>query len=109
MRLAIVLFAVSRLCLKSKGPDYNTFSPHYVLVESLPDNYSLTMMDEKTGRNVPNRGFHLRRYLRFPRTFAEVKKMGWKFVLLFILFYLIRDSILYLLIPYLIYKGVIAP
>ncbi len=51
--------------------------------------------------------FRLRKYLKFPRSFAEVKQMGWKFILLFILFYLIRDSILYLLIPYLIYKGVI--
>ncbi|MDF1544882.1 MAG: hypothetical protein P1R58_07240 [bacterium] len=54
------------------------------------------------------RPFRFRKYLKFPRSFAEVKQMGWKFILLFILFYLIRDSILYLLIPYLIYKGVVA-
>ena len=29
-----------------------------------------------------------------------IKKLGWKVVLLVILFYLIRDSILYIIIPY---------
>jgi hypothetical protein len=29
-----------------------------------------------------------------------VKQKGWKFVVAFILFYLIRDSILYIIIPY---------
>lgn len=50
-----------------------------------------------------------RRFLKFPKSWAEVKKLGWKFILAFILFYLIRDSIIYILIPYLIYKGVINP
>ena len=30
-----------------------------------------------------------------------VKQKGWKFVVVFILFYLVRDSILYIIIPYL--------
>jgi hypothetical protein len=30
---------------------------------------------------------------------------GWKLVVGFVLFYLIRDTILYLLIPYLVYQG----
>ena len=34
-----------------------------------------------------------------------IKKGGWKFVIAFFLFYLIRDSILYLLIPFLVAKG----
>lgn len=34
------------------------------------------------------------------------KKYGWKLFLAFFMYYLIRDAILYLLIPYLIYKGV---
>jgi len=50
-----------------------------------------------------------RRFLRFPKSWAEVKKLGWKFILAFILFYLIRDSIIYILLPYLVYKGVINP
>lgn len=29
-----------------------------------------------------------------------VKQKGWKFVVVFILFYLIRDGILYIIIPY---------
>ncbi len=47
-----------------------------------------------------------RRFLKFPKSWAEVKKLGWKFVTAFILFYLIRDTILYILIPYLIARGI---
>ena len=36
-----------------------------------------------------------------------IKKGGWRLLLYFFLFYLIRDSILYILIPYLISKGFI--
>lgn len=50
----------------------------------------------------------LRKFGRFPKTWSEVKKLGWKFILAFILFYLIRDTILYIIIPYLIYKGVLS-
>ena len=46
-----------------------------------------------------------RGFLKFPKTWKEVKQLGWKFVVAFILYYLIRDSILYILIPYLIAKG----
>ncbi len=46
-----------------------------------------------------------RRFLKFPKSWGEVKKLGWKFVTAFILFYLVRDTILYILIPYLIAKG----
>lgn len=49
-----------------------------------------------------------RTFFRFPKSWQEVRKLGWKFIVAFILFYLIRDAILYLLIPYLIYKGVIS-
>lgn len=35
-----------------------------------------------------------------------VKKRGWKVLWTIIIFYLIRDSILYILIPFLIYLGV---
>lgn len=35
-----------------------------------------------------------------------IKKTGWKVVALIIVFYLIRDSIIYLLLPYLIAKGI---
>ena len=52
--------------------------------------------------------FRLRKGFKFPRSWAEVRKLGWKFVIAFILFYLIRDSLLYILLPYLIYKGVIS-
>ncbi len=45
--------------------------------------------------------------LKFPRSWKEVKALGWKAIVAFILFYLIRDSILYIVIPYLVYNGVI--
>jgi len=53
------------------------------------------------------KGFRLRRGFKFPRSWSEVRKLGWKFVLAFVLFYLIRDTFLYILLPYLIYKGII--
>ncbi|MBC7371664.1 MAG: hypothetical protein H7326_08870 [Bdellovibrionaceae bacterium] len=34
------------------------------------------------------------------------KKYGWKLFAAFFVYYLIRDIIIYLLLPYLIYKGV---
>ena len=36
-----------------------------------------------------------------------LKKGGWRMLMYFFLFYLIRDTILYILIPYLIVKGII--
>lgn len=48
-----------------------------------------------------------RKWYKFPRSWKEVKQLGWKFIVAFILFYLIRDSILYILLPYLAYKGII--
>ncbi|MDA0913150.1 MAG: hypothetical protein O2818_09620 [Bacteroidetes bacterium] len=36
-----------------------------------------------------------------------IKKYGWKIVVAVFFYYLIRDSILYILIPYLIAKGVL--
>lgn len=35
---------------------------------------------------------------------ALIKKYSWKILLIFFLFYLIRDTILYVLIPYLVAK-----
>lgn len=50
-----------------------------------------------------------RRWLRFPRSWAEVRRLGWRAVAAFVLFYLVRDLILYVLLPYVIYRGVVAP
>ena len=36
-----------------------------------------------------------------------LKEGGWKVITYFVLFYLIRDTILYIIIPYLIVKGII--
>jgi hypothetical protein len=36
-----------------------------------------------------------------------LKEGGWRIVIYFFLFYLIRDTILYIIIPYLIVKGII--
>jgi hypothetical protein len=38
---------------------------------------------------------------------ALLKKKGWKVIFVFFLFYLIRDLLLYILIPWLIIKGII--
>ncbi len=35
-----------------------------------------------------------------------IKEKGWKFVFYFFMFYLIRDSIIYILIPYLVGKPI---
>jgi hypothetical protein len=53
----------------------------------------------------PKRKSFFARIFRFPRSWKEVRQLGWKFILAFIAFYLIRDLILYVLIPYLIYEG----
>lgn len=50
-----------------------------------------------------------RRLLRFPRSWAEVRQLGWRAVAMFLVFYLVRDLVLYVLLPYLIYRGVVAP
>jgi hypothetical protein len=47
------------------------------------------------------------RWLRFPKTWSEVRRLGWRMILAFVLFYLIRDLLLYVLLPYLIYRGVV--
>lgn len=39
---------------------------------------------------------------------AVVKKYGWKFFAAFFAYYLIRDSILYILLPYLITQGILS-
>tara|TARA_B100000085_G_C18102172_1_gene333565 strand:+ start:195 stop:389 length:195 start_codon:yes stop_codon:yes gene_type:complete len=36
-----------------------------------------------------------------------IKEGGWKLLFIFFMYYLIRDSILYILIPYLVVKGFI--
>ena len=36
-----------------------------------------------------------------------LKEGGWKILIYFFLYYLIRDTILYIIIPYLIVKGII--
>lgn len=55
----------------------------------------------EAGERKKRRGF-----LKFPKSWAEVKKLGWKFIATFIMFYLIRDTILYIIIPYLIARGI---
>ena len=37
-----------------------------------------------------------------------LKQGGWKIVFYFFLYYLIRDAILYILLPYLVVKGIIS-
>jgi hypothetical protein len=66
-----------------------------------------TRSTESSGEPKPPKPWY-KPLWRFPRSWADVKRLGWKFILGFILFYLIRDTILYIIIPYLIYKGIIS-
>ena len=51
--------------------------------------------------------------LKYTKVFKQdgfkgvLKKGGWRMLMYFFLFYLIRDTILYIIIPYLIVKGII--
>lgn len=51
-------------------------------------------------------------FLELKDTFRElglkgvIKKYGWRIFVVFFIYYLIRDIILYLLLPYLVYRGV---
>jgi hypothetical protein len=54
-------------------------------------------------------GPRARKWWRFPRSWAEVRRLGWRAIAAFILFYLIRDLILYLVLPFLLYRGIVAP
>ncbi len=38
-----------------------------------------------------------------------MRRLGWRAVVAFIVFYLVRDLLLYVLLPYLVYREVIAP
>jgi hypothetical protein len=38
-----------------------------------------------------------------------VRRLGWRAVVAFIVFYLVRDLLLYVLLPYLVYRQVVTP
>ena len=60
-------------------------------------------------RNLFNSKF-LRKYTKIYKEdgFKGVlKEGGWKVITYFVLFYLIRDTILYIIVPYLIVRGII--
>ena len=66
-------------------------------------------MDSEKSTDTPvSTPVRRKRFLKFPRTWREVRAMGWKMIVAFILFYLIRDTILYILLPYLVIKGIIS-
>ena len=44
---------------------------------------------------------------RIPRSWAELKALGPKYVIGYVIFSILRKAVMYILIPYLIYKGVI--
>ena len=50
----------------------------------------------------------LRKDLREKGPKQFIKDVGWKVALAIFMYYLIRDSILYILIPYLIARGIIS-
>lgn len=53
------------------------------------------------------KGKEYRRVLKEKGFKGFIKNYGWKIVVAVFFYYLIRDSILYILIPYLIAKGVL--
>ena len=55
---------------------------------------------------IPKRMSDWKKLIREEGLKSFIKKKGWKLLLLIVIFYTIRDGILYLLFPYLIYKGV---
>jgi hypothetical protein len=61
--------------------------------------------DPGASPEAPRKRSFWAKLLKFPRSWKEVKQQGWRFIALFILFYLIRDLILYVLIPWLVYEG----
>ncbi|MBI3289635.1 MAG: hypothetical protein HYZ74_08980, partial [Elusimicrobia bacterium] len=40
------------------------------------------------------------------RLFSDVRRLGWMAIVAIVVYYLVRDTILYILIPYLVYKGI---
>ena len=82
---------------------------HQLEAAPLPDRHSMEAdvhpPEVASGRPAGR----LRRLLRFPRSWAEVRRLGWRAVAMFLVFYLVRDLVLYVLLPYLVYRGVVAP
>lgn len=46
-------------------------------------------------------------FFRIPRSWDDLKALGPKYVIGYVIFSLLRKAVMYILIPYLIYKGVI--
>ncbi len=55
---------------------------------------------------IPAKVQKIRDQLRAEGFRAVVKTLGWKVIAGIIIFYLVRDTLLYLVIPYLIARGV---
>ncbi len=55
---------------------------------------------------IPAKVQKIRDQLRVEGFRAVVKTLGWKVIAGIIIFYLVRDTLLYLVIPYLIARGV---
>jgi len=52
---------------------------------------------------IPKRLWH---YLKPPMSLKEAKQKGLRYLMLIILFYLVRDTILYIIIPFLAYRSI---
>lgn len=86
---------------------FDTLEKPDTKTEPTLDTKAETTLDESQTKEKSKK-LSLREILKFPLSWKEVKKAGWKFVAAFFIFYLVRDTILYIIIPYLIYKGVIS-
>jgi len=45
-------------------------------------------------------------YLKPPMSLKEAKQKGWRYFMLIVLFYLVRDTILYIIIPFFTYRAI---
>lgn len=57
---------------------------------------------------VPEKVLAWKKQLREKGFRVFVRDMGWKVIVAFILFYFVRDVLLYIIIPYLIARGVLS-
>lgn len=45
-------------------------------------------------------------YYKPPMSLKEAKQKGWRYFLLIVLFYLIRDTLIYIIVPLFTYKAI---
>ncbi len=57
-------------------------------------------------QNKPGFLKRLWQYYKPPMSLKEAKQKGWRYFMLIVLFYLVRDTILYIILPLFAYKAI---